>query len=153
MIVLGILWLLTLWWAKRSWVAWFSIFLVAALIVVSSQSREFEQAHGQICWLVEQSVALRFFILFIGVMSCLYSVWDIIDVGLRADCLTRAHTQDTLARKVNSSDASEYATMIGCCGSRFWGASPQGCWLIELTRRRLLAAHLPVLYDEPCASV
>ena len=30
-------------------------------------------------------------------------------------------SQDTLARKVNSSDASEYAHMIGCCGSRFWG--------------------------------
>lgn len=29
--------------------------------------------------------------------------------------------QDTLARKVNTSDASEYAHMIGCCGSRFWG--------------------------------
>jgi len=30
-------------------------------------------------------------------------------------------TQDTLARKVNSSDASEYAMQIGFCSSRFWG--------------------------------
>jgi hypothetical protein len=33
--------------------------------------------------------------------------------------------QDTLQRKVNTSDASEYATMIGCCSSRFWGESRQ----------------------------
>lgn len=30
--------------------------------------------------------------------------------------------QDTLQRKVNTSDASEYANVVGCCGSRFWGA-------------------------------
>lgn len=39
--------------------------------------------------------------------------------------------QDTLARKVNSSDASEYATMIGCCGSRFWGEPPQTVGKLE----------------------
>lgn len=62
---------------------------------------------SQLFWLVANSIALRFFILFIGVMSCFYSVWDIID--------------DTIARKVNSSDASEFAAMMGCCGSRVWG--------------------------------
>ena len=38
--------------------------------------------------------------------------------------------QDTIVRKVNSSDASEYAHIIGCCSSRFWGAF----WLLELAR-------------------
>ncbi|KAH6919245.1 peptidase M50B-like-domain-containing protein [Coprinopsis sp. MPI-PUGE-AT-0042] len=51
--------------------------------------------------------------LFIGVMSWLYCLWDIID--------------DTLARKVNTSDASVFAEMIGCCGSRAWGF----IWLIQ----------------------
>jgi Peptidase M50B-like len=34
---------------------------------------------------------------------------------------------DTLARKVNTSDASVYAEMVGCCGSRVWGF----IWLIQ----------------------
>lgn len=92
-LVLAFIWILTLWWARSSWVAWATIALMVGLVLV--------------CWLVAQSVALRFLILFIGVMSCFYAIWDIID--------------DTLARKVNTSDASEYAHMIGCCGSRFWG--------------------------------
>ena len=28
----------------------------------------------QVCWLVANSVALRFFVLFVGVMSCFYSI-------------------------------------------------------------------------------
>ncbi|KIR27965.1 hypothetical protein I307_02527 [Cryptococcus deuterogattii 99/473] len=87
-LILAFIWILTLWWARSSWVAWATIALMVALVLV--------------CWLVAQSVALRFLILFIGVMSCFYAI-------------------DTLARKVNTSDASEYAHMIGCCGSRFWG--------------------------------
>ncbi|WVQ88099.1 hypothetical protein IAS59_001833 [Cryptococcus gattii] len=92
-LVLAFIWILTLWWAKSSWVAWATIALMVGLVLV--------------CWLVAQSVALRFLILFIGVMSCFYAIWDIIDA-------------------INTSDASEYAHMIGCCGSRFWGAF----WLI-----------------------
>lgn len=72
-----------------------------------------------------ESVALRYFILFIGVMSCFYSVWDIIDGELRAHDGAFADVfgfpSDTIARKVNSSDASEFAVMIGCCPSRVWG--------------------------------
>jgi hypothetical protein len=75
-------------------------------------------ADPQICWLVADSVALRFLVLFIGTMSCFYSIWDIIDVS---EHLGDANHQDTLQRKVNTSDASEYAAIIGCCGSRFWG--------------------------------
>jgi len=50
--------------------------------------------------------------LFIGVMSCLYVLWDVID--------------DTIARKVNSSDASAFAQICGCCPSQVWGV----IWLI-----------------------
>nr|XP_031863112.1 uncharacterized protein CI109_001590 [Kwoniella shandongensis]KAA5530184.1 hypothetical protein CI109_001590 [Kwoniella shandongensis] len=92
-LVLAFFWILTLWWARRSWIAFATIALMAALVII--------------CWLVAHSVALRFLVLFIGVMSCFYAIWDIVD--------------DTLARKVNTSDASEYANIIGCCGSRFWG--------------------------------
>ncbi|KAI9632454.1 peptidase M50B-like-domain-containing protein [Dioszegia hungarica] len=98
-LVLAFFLLLTLFWARRSWVPYLTFAFVAALLIV--------------CWLVARSVALRFLILFIGVMSCFYTIWDIVD--------------DTLARKVNSSDASEYANLIGCCSSRFWGAF----WLLQ----------------------
>lgn len=55
--------------------------------------------------------------------------WDIVDVsfsqlGIRVILLI---VQDTLQRKVNTSDASEYARVIGCCSSRFWGAF----WLLQ----------------------
>ncbi|ORY23422.1 peptidase M50B-like-domain-containing protein [Naematelia encephala] len=98
-LVLAFFWILTLWWARRSWVAYVTIAIMAGLVIV--------------CWLVAHSVALRFLILFIGVMSCFYAIWDIVD--------------DTLSRKVNTSDASEYARIVGCCGSRFWGAF----WLVQ----------------------
>ncbi|OXC70204.1 hypothetical protein AYX13_01113 [Cryptococcus neoformans] len=104
-LVLAFIWILTLWWARSSWVAWATIALMVGLVLV--------------CWLVAQSVALRFLILFIGVMSCFYAIWDIIDASSLHE---RRRNTDTLARKVNTPDASEYAHMIGCCGSRFWGA-------------------------------
>ena len=42
-------------------------------------------------------------------MSCLYSLWDIID--------------DLIARKVNESDASQFSRMCckGCLPAQFWG--------------------------------
>lgn len=59
-------------------------------------------------------------------MSCFYSVWDIIDgKSMSKLCDVLAFVidlcLDTIARKVNSSDASEFAVMIGCCPSRVWG--------------------------------
>lgn len=59
-LVLGVFFLLTLVWARSSFIAWVTIIFAAGLIVL--------------CWLVASSVALRFLVLFIGVMSCLYSV-------------------------------------------------------------------------------
>lgn len=55
-------------------------------------------------WFVPE--ALRFYVLFIGVMSSLYSVWDIMD--------------DLILRKVNSSDASQFAKRYGG-SSQCWG--------------------------------
>lgn len=62
--------------------------------------------------LVESSVALRYFVLFIGVMNCLYSVWDICD--------------DLVFRKVNESDATAFAKLVGCCPPQVWGV----VWLL-----------------------
>lgn len=59
-LVLAVFFMLTLVWARKSFIAWITIIFTAGLIVL--------------CWLVGSSVALRFLILFIGVMSCLYSV-------------------------------------------------------------------------------
>lgn len=90
--------LITLWWARRNWLTWLLILGMSGLIVLF--------------WFVAGGVALRFFVLFIGVMSCLYVLWDVID--------------DTIARKVNSSDASAFAHICGCCPSQVWGV----IWLI-----------------------
>jgi len=97
-IVLAVFFLLTLWWARRSLFTWLLILGMAGLIVAF--------------WFIADSQALRFFILFIGVMSDLYVLWDVID--------------DTIARKVNSSDASHFAQICGCFPSRVWGV----IWLI-----------------------
>ncbi|KAJ5765788.1 hypothetical protein N7520_005347 [Penicillium odoratum] len=58
------------------------------------------------CWFIAHAEALRWFVLFIGVMSSLYSVWDICD--------------DLILRKVNSSDASVFAKRYGG-SSQCWG--------------------------------
>ncbi|TXT04273.1 hypothetical protein VHUM_04271 [Vanrija humicola] len=90
---LGLMFLLTLFWARRSVVAWLTIALMVALILI--------------CWLVAHSVALRFLVLFIGVMSCMYCLWDIVD--------------DTLKAKKRGSDASEFAKVVKFGSSRMWG--------------------------------
>ncbi|KAJ7577537.1 peptidase M50B-like-domain-containing protein [Mycena floridula] len=92
-LVLAVFFLLTLWWARRNLITWALILGMAALIVVF--------------WFAGGGVALRYLVLFIGVMSCLYVIWDVVD--------------DTIARKVNSSDASAFARICGCCPSRVWG--------------------------------
>jgi len=92
-LVMAVFFLFTLWWARKSWVSWLLILGMSGLVVLF--------------WFVGQGIALRYFILFIGVMSCMYVLWDVVD--------------DTLARKVNTSDASEFARVCGCCPSRVWG--------------------------------
>ncbi|OQE36712.1 hypothetical protein PENCOP_c011G08586 [Penicillium coprophilum] len=91
-IILGICFLLTLWWARRDWLTIMTILLAVGLLVA--------------CWFIAHGEALRWVVLFIGVMSALYSVWDICD--------------DLILRKVNSSDASVFAKRYGG-SSQCWG--------------------------------
>lgn len=91
-IVLGVCFLLTLWWARKDWLTIITILLAVGLLIG--------------CWFIKHAEALRFVVLFIGVMSSLYSVWDICD--------------DLILRKVNSSDASVFAKRYGG-SSQCWG--------------------------------
>ncbi|KAL5528893.1 hypothetical protein ACEPAG_4867 [Sanghuangporus baumii] len=97
-LVLAAFFLFTLWWARRNLLTWALVLGMSGIIVAF--------------WFIKDAVALRFFVLFIGVMSCMYVLWDVID--------------DTIARKVNSSDASAFAHVCGCCPSQVWGV----IWLI-----------------------
>lgn len=97
-LVMAAFFIFTLWWARRDWLTWVLILGVSGLVVLF--------------WFVEGGVALRYFILFIGVMSCMYALWDIVD--------------DTIERKVNSSDASAFAKICGCFPSQVWGV----IWLL-----------------------
>jgi len=92
-IVLAVFFIFTLWWARKNWLTWALIAGLGVLIILA--------------WFIADSVALRFVILFVGVMNCMYSIWDIID--------------DTLSRTVNESDASRFAEVCGCCPSQVWG--------------------------------
>jgi Peptidase M50B-like len=53
---------------------------------------------------------LRYLVLFVGVMSSLYSLWDIIE--------------DLVMRKVNESDASQFSRLCchGMVSPKVWGA-------------------------------
>ncbi|GAA5894601.1 hypothetical protein JCM6882_004859 [Rhodosporidiobolus microsporus] len=96
-IVVGVCFLLTLWWGKKDWLTILTILLATGFIVA--------------CWFIEHGAALRFYLLFLGVMNSLYSLYDICD--------------DLIFRKVNESDASVFAKRYG--GSSIcWGV----VWLI-----------------------
>jgi hypothetical protein len=74
-IVLGVCFLLTLWWARRDWLTIVTILLAVGLLVA--------------CWFIVHAEPLRFVVLFIGVMSSLYSVWDIVSTRpLKSTSLT-----------------------------------------------------------------
>lgn len=85
-------------------------------------------------WWYENSIYLRFYILFLGVMSSLYSIWDIIE--------------DLILRKVNESDASQYSR-ICCSGAfspKFWGV----IWLfISLIILALSVAIALLVFKNP----
>jgi hypothetical protein len=91
-IVLGVCFLLTLWWARKDWLTIGTILLTIGLLVA--------------CWFIAHAEPLKYVVLFIGVMSALYSVWDICD--------------DLILRKVNTSDASVFAQKYGG-SSQCWG--------------------------------
>ncbi|GAA5974996.1 hypothetical protein JCM11641_006795 [Rhodosporidiobolus odoratus] len=89
--VVGVCFLITLWWGRKDWLTIGTILLATGFIAA--------------CWFIAHGVALRFYMLFLGVMSGLYSAYDICD--------------DLIFRKVNKSDASVFA-------ERYGGASV--CW-------------------------
>ncbi|KAK3671759.1 hypothetical protein LTR78_008304 [Recurvomyces mirabilis] len=91
-IVLGVCFLFVLWYGKKDWLTILTILLAVGCLVAF--------------WFIAHAEALRFYVLFIGVMSSLYSVWDICD--------------DLIFRKVNSSDASQFAKRYGG-SSQCWG--------------------------------
>lgn len=93
-IVLGVCFLLTLWWARKDWLTIVTVLMAVGLLVG--------------CWFIAHAAPLRFVVLFIGVMSSLYSVWDICD--------------DLILRKINSSDASVFAQRYGG-SSQCWGVT------------------------------
>ena len=79
-------------WGKKDWLTILTILIAVGMLVAF--------------WFIAHAEALRFYVLFIGVMSSLYSVWDICD--------------DLIWRKVNSSDASQFAKRYGG-SSQCWG--------------------------------
>ncbi|KAI0296855.1 peptidase M50B-like-domain-containing protein [Russula brevipes] len=97
-IVLAVFFIFTLWWARRNLLTWVLLLGMSGLILLF--------------WFLNGGEVLRYLVLFIGVMSCLYVLWDVID--------------DTIARKVNASDASAFAKICGCFPSQVWGV----IWLI-----------------------
>ncbi|PCH38592.1 hypothetical protein WOLCODRAFT_97377 [Wolfiporia cocos MD-104 SS10] len=97
-LVMAFFFLFTLWWARKNLLTWLLIVGMSGLVVLF--------------WFVDGGAALRYFILFIGVMSCMYALWDIVD--------------DTIDRKINSSDASQFALICGCFPSQVWGV----IWLV-----------------------
>eukprot|EP00842_Homolaphlyctis_polyrhiza_P006648 jgi/Hompol1/6985/HPOL_005139-RA len=64
---------------------------------------------GAFLWWFKDAYYLRFFVLFLGVMSACYALWDIVD--------------DLIKRRVNESDASQFARICcgGCLDSKVWG--------------------------------
>lgn len=56
-----------------------------------------------------------------GVMNCMYALWDIVD--------------DTISRKVNTSDATVFAKQFGCC-------PPQGALCVLYMRAFLTAGSI-----------
>ncbi|GAA5961504.1 hypothetical protein JCM3765_003610 [Sporobolomyces pararoseus] len=91
-IVVGVFFLLTLWWGRKDWLTILTILFAVGVIVAF--------------WFIAHGAALRFYILFIGTISCLYSLFDICD--------------DLIFRKVNESDASVFAKRYGG-SSQCWG--------------------------------
>ncbi|CAG8432894.1 4723_t:CDS:2 [Diversispora eburnea] len=91
-IVLGLMLLALLYWAKNWLTRILTVIFVGIIVGL---------------WFIKGGAGLKYFVLFVGVMSCLYSVWDILE--------------DLVFKKVNESDASKFAKLTRCCPAQFWG--------------------------------
>ena len=85
--------LLILYWAKNWLTRGMTVLTMAILGVL---------------WWFKDGIGLRYFVLFLGVMSALYSLWDIVE--------------DLIVRRVNESDAAMFSKI--CCK----GAIPAQVW-------------------------
>lgn len=114
-LILGVCFILILWWAKRDWLCVYPViyvylwaidpnFLLTSIRTIVTILASVGLLVG--CWFIDHATPLRFFVLFIGVMSAMYSAWDIMD--------------DLILRKVNESDASAFARRYGG-SSKMWG--------------------------------
>ncbi|CAK0781201.1 hypothetical protein CVIRNUC_005311 [Coccomyxa viridis] len=87
--------LLVIFWSRKLFTVVMCLIFVAAIIACYFIPNP---ADGEI---------MRYFVLFVGVMSCTYSIWDIID--------------DLVMRKVNNSDATKFAEISRCLPPQGWG--------------------------------
>jgi len=73
-------------------------------------------------WFIKHAEPLRFVVLFLGVMSALYSAWDIVSSFpiYHISCIDSPQCDDLILRKVNESDASVFAQRYGG-SSQCWG--------------------------------
>lgn len=78
-IVIGVAFLMTVWWGRRDWLTVGTVVAAVGLLVG--------------CWFIRGAEALRFVVLFIGVMSSLYSVWDIVSLTPTTHTHTHTHIQ------------------------------------------------------------
>jgi len=111
--------LLTLWWA-RNWLARIIAVVFIGLIIAG--------------YFILNGEVLRYFVLFMGVMSALYSIWDILE--------------DLVFRKVNESDASKFAKLCPlCCPAQCWGCI---WWCISMICLLLgIGGGLLAFYEPP----
>ncbi|OZJ04656.1 hypothetical protein BZG36_02875 [Bifiguratus adelaidae] len=92
-IALGVCLLVTLWWARNWLTRGIGLFFCGLIVFL---------------WWLDHGMGVRYFVLFVGVMSCLYCMWDILD--------------DLVFRKAYESDASKFAQASGgCLPSQAWG--------------------------------
>lgn len=91
-IIIGVCMLLTLYWARNWLTRGLTVLFIGVVVAL---------------WLIKSGEYLTYFVLFMGVMSCLYSLWDIVE--------------DLVMRRVNESDATKFAKLCGCCPPQFWG--------------------------------
>ena len=109
-IVIGVCLLITLWFAKN-WLTRVITLVFCGLI--------------GFLWWFDGGNYLRYVVLFMGVMSSMYSLWDIVE--------------DLISRRVHESDASKFAQEIRCCPAQVWGFVWFLVSLIFLTGAVLLA--------------
>ncbi|KAJ2613376.1 hypothetical protein EV177_002552 [Coemansia sp. RSA 1804] len=92
-VIIGVCLLATLFWAKNWLTRGITVLFVGLIVGL---------------WFTPHGIGLRYVVLFMGVMSSLYCLWDIVD--------------DTVRRKVNESDATKFAEKTHC-SSRLCGLS------------------------------